>query len=396
MIAAFPSINNSNNNNNNSNNNESGRGGRENEYENQKKCEKTRFENSSRCSTWVDDEIEQMPEELQKLMPRPDCCEKDENKQREASRLIKLLRGVDRIQLNCDQKSQFTLNNMFNIGEERFVTTTALDDDDDDKKRARGNNYDDDDEDSDFGNTDDDDGDDNNDEDPYLRELKAARIREMRSMAMKAEALQKQAEYVSMRERELLNVVKNNKRVLCHFTLDGVDECARIDEVFDELAKAFPKTKFIRIRPELGATSSVLQTCKISHPPAIVFFKNQRLSAWTNGFDQFGGRSGFSEENVTKYIAGIGALPGHPDAPRRNTKNSTTAARGQGADDDDYAEFDSEEDRERSDEDDEEVFGANEPCPDCGRTYPHKHIRALRPGGVDDSEENTNLSDDEI
>jgi hypothetical protein len=60
---------------------------------------------------------------------------------------------------------------------------------------------------------------------------------------------------------------------------------------------------------------------------------------------------------------------------------------------DEYAYFDSDDDGERSDDGDDEIFGANEPCPDCGRTYPHKHIRALRPGGEraaeEESDENT-------
>ena len=168
----------------------------------------------------------------------------------------------------------------------------------------------------------------------------------MRLNAMKAEQMQKQAEYVNARERDLGDILKKNAKVLCHFTLDGVDECARIDEVLDNLAKAFPKTKFVRIRPELGSKSPTLQMCNVSQPPAIVYFKNRRLSSWTNGFDQFGGRNGFSEESVTKFIAGI--VPGHPDAPRRNAEQKR-------AEEDEYAYFDS-DNGEHLDDNDGEVF----------------------------------------
>jgi len=327
---------------------------------------------SGACSTWVDDEIEAMPEELRNVMPRPSCCEKDEAEQREASRLIKMLKSMDRVQLKADAKAQFIVNSGDDA--QQFLQQQGQ------QQQTNADNEEDEDEDSDFGNTDDED----EENDPYLRELKAARIREMRLNAMKAEQLQKQAEYVNARERELGDIVKKNARVLCHFTLYGVDECARIDEVFDNLAKGFPKTKFVRILPELGSKSPTLQMCNISQPPAIVYFKNRRLSSWTNGFDQFGGRNGFSEESVTKFIAGIGALPGHPDAPRRN------AGAKESREEDEYAYFDSDEDGEHSDDNDGEVFG--EPCPDCGRTYPHKHIRALRPGGErveEESDENT-------
>ena len=52
------------------------------------------------------------------------------------------------------------------------------------------------------------------------------------------------------------------------------------------------------------------------------------------------------------------------------------------------------DDGERSDDGDDEIFGANEPCPDCGRTYPHKHIRALRPGGEGAAEEESDENAD--
>ena len=64
---------------------------------------------SGACSTWVDDEIEAMPEELRNVMPRPSCCEKDEAEQREASRLIKMLKSADRV-WRADAKAQFIVN----------------------------------------------------------------------------------------------------------------------------------------------------------------------------------------------------------------------------------------------------------------------------------------------
>ncbi len=365
MIASFP--------------NTTSGGGKEDVGEKKNTKKEPHKPHAGACSTWIDDEIEMMPEELQNVMPRPSCCEKDEAEQREASRLIKILKGVDRVQLKADAKAQFIVgDDAHQQQQQQFLLLQQQ------QQLQQQQTNEDEDEDSDFGNTDDED----EESDPYLRELKAARIREMRLNAMKAEQMQKQAEYVNARERDLGDILKKNAKVLCHFTLDGVDECARIDEVLDNLAKAFPKTKFVRIRPELGSKSPTLQMCNVSQPPAIVYFKNRRLSSWTNGFDQFGGRNGFSEESVTKYIAGIGVLPGHPDAPRRNS-----GAKGS-REEDEYAYFDSDDDGERSDDGDDEIFGANEPCPDCGRTYPHKHIRALRPGGEGAAEEESDENAD--
>jgi hypothetical protein len=40
------------------------------------------------------------------------------------------------------------------------------------------------------------------------------------------------------------------------------------------------------------------------------------------------------------------------------------------------------------------LCGASEPCAQCGRRYPHTHVRALRPGGGRTQDTNDG-SDDE-
>lgn len=93
MIASFP--------------NTTSGGGKEDVGEKKNTKKEPHKPHAGACSTWIDDEIEMMPEELQNVMPRPSCCEKDEAEQREASRLIKILKGVDRVQLKADAKAQF-------------------------------------------------------------------------------------------------------------------------------------------------------------------------------------------------------------------------------------------------------------------------------------------------
>ena len=114
---------------------------------------------SGACSTWVDDEIEAMPEELRNVMPRPSCCEKDEAEQREASRLIKMLKSMDRVQLKADAKAQFIVNSGDDA--QQFLQQQGQ------QQQTNADNEEDEDEDSDFGNTDDED----EENDPYLREL---------------------------------------------------------------------------------------------------------------------------------------------------------------------------------------------------------------------------------
>ena len=47
-----------------------------------------------------------------------------------------------------------------------------------------------------------------------------------------------------------------------------------------------------------------------------------------------------------------------------------------------------------NDSDADELCGAAEPCAQCGRRYPHTHVRALRPGGGRANDTNDG-SDDE-
>ena len=84
--------------------------------------------------------------------------------------------------------------------------------------------------------------------------------------------------------------------------------------------------------------------------------------------DDFGGADDFDEELVTRWLAKHDALPGHPFAD-----GSKPAICG-------WLSSDASSDEENDDGSDEEMFGVNKPCETCGRTYPHKHIRALRPG----------------
>jgi hypothetical protein len=144
--------------------------------------------------------------------------------------------------------------------------------------------------------------------------------------------------------------------------LEGAEQCARIDEVCDDLAPVFAKTKFVRIRPSYD--SALMRQHRISALPAMLIFRRGRLTFTTCALDDFGGAENFEEERVTRWLAKHDALPGHPFAEKTVTNVDSDAS----------------SDEENDDASDEELFGVNKPCETCGRTYPHKHIRALRPG----------------
>ena len=282
------------------------------------------------CRSWVDDEIDAMGEEG-KHLPRPGgCCEEDVAKQKEAARMLGELREVDRSTARMRLAS-----NVIGVADEE--------EEEDDWAKS------------------DDEG-----EDSILREIQAARLRELKGTAAMAAAEARRARYVEIKESALAETLKASSRVVLHVVLEGAAQCSRIDEVCDDLAPAFPKTKFVRIRP--NHDKMLLRTYRIAALPAVLVFRRGRLMFMSCALDDFGGADDFDEELVTRWLAKHDALPGHPfaDGPK-------PAICG-------WLSSDASSDEENDDGSDEEMFGVNKPCETCGRTYPHKHIRALRPG----------------
>tara|TARA_B100001142_G_C14307739_1_gene645465 strand:+ start:87 stop:1010 length:924 start_codon:yes stop_codon:yes gene_type:complete len=280
------------------------------------------------CRTWVDDELDAMGEAGAHI-PRPGgCCEEDVKKQKEAARMLGELREVDR----STARMRIAEGVVGECGEE----------DADDEDWARS------------------DGDDDDDE--ALREIQEARLRELKGAAAIVAAEARRARYVEIKESALGETVRASSRVVAHLVLEGAEQCARIDEVCDDLAPVFAKTKFVRIRP--SHDSALMRQHRISALPAMLIFRRGRLTFTTCALDDFGGAENFEEERVTRWLAKHDALPGHPFA-----ENSVT-----------NVDSDASSDEENDDASDEELFGVNKPCETCGRTYPHKHIRALRPG----------------
>jgi len=280
------------------------------------------------CRTWVDDELDAMGEAGAHI-PRPGgCCEEDVKKQKEAARMLGELREVDRSTARM------------RIAEAVVGERGEEDADEDDWARS--------------------DGDDDDDE--ALREIQEARLRELKGAAAIAAAEARRARYVEIKESALGETVRASSRVVAHLVLEGAEQCARIDEVCDDLAPVFAKTKFVRIRP--SHDSALMRQHRISALPAMLIFRRGRLTFTTCELDDFGGAENFEEERVTRWLAKHDALPGHPFAEKTVTNVDSDAS----------------SDEENDDASDEELFGVNKPCETCGRTYPHKHIRALRPG----------------
>jgi hypothetical protein len=328
-------------------------------------CEPTR---SGKCTTWVDEALDQMGSEYADA-PRPGgCCEKDAQKAREAARILKVVSAADptakaaALRAANDPMSPFTQEQLADALDE--MDEGDLDSDDL------------------FTDSDDDELGDKRMEDPALREIREKRMRELRAQAQRQQELAQKATYGSAKETDIPKIVAEGpSRVVFHFVLEGSDESARVDEVLDQLAPAFSRTRFVRIRP--STPSPMLATLGATALPAMICFRKKRLGKWTQGLDDFGGVEGFDEEYVSRWLAGeADMLPGHPNAPRVAGPDGAPTSNTLYSSDEETlgpSRRKMEDAEEHSDE--EDLCGSCEPCPTCGRRYPHTHVRALRHGG---------------
>ena len=347
-----------------------------------------------KCTSWVDEALDAAGPEYADA-PRPgSCCEKDAKASAEARRIRRIVSAADPVRKATALRMTSDPRNALSggldggaIDEESDDLLTDSDEEADDTEDAR------------FFST----------KDPALLEIQAKRLAEMKLAAEKARAERANAaanaSYVAVDEADIPNHLRDGPtRVVLHFPSEGTDASARVDEVFDRLAPAFPKTRFARVRCPSGTspTVSAVTGGATAYPPAILCFRKRKLGRWTLGYEAFGGIERFDEERVVRWLAAVAdALPGHPDEPpRRGSAGGALGVSGTrgGYDDesdeeeglrrrrDGHEETDEERDEELcgdADEGEEWSYnGVGAPCAQCGRRFPHKHFRALRRGGA--------------
>ena len=168
---------------------------------------------------------------------------------------------------------------------------------------------------------------------------------------------------------------RNAPAYLCHWSLRGCEDGAAMDQVLEDMATALalqscngstgtanssiPPMKLlscvcerrVRLPPALGSSTLA---------PAILAVRGGVIVARAEGYTAFGGGEGggdICEESVEAWLRASHILPKRPE--------DRGSARGGEEDDDD----------EYDDDDDSENECA--PCAQCGRTYPHEHVRAV-------------------
>ena len=348
-----------------------------------------------KCTSWVDEALDAAGPEYADA-PRPgSCCEKDAKASAEARRVRRVVSAADPVRKATALRTSNDPRNAFPGG----INDGAIDEESDDLLTDSDEEADDT-EDARFFST----------KDPALLEIQAKRLAEMKLEAEKARAERANAaanaSYVAVDEADIPEHLRDGPtRVVLHFPSEGSEASARVDEVFDALAPAFPQTRFARVRCPSGTspTISALTGGATAYPPAVLCFSKRKLGRWTLGYEAFGGVERFDEERVVKWLAASAkALPGHPEAPRPETRVGGRASLGVSGTRGGYEDRESDEEegyarrRDLEDDTDEDVgdgelTGAGEewshnglgaPCAQCGRSFPHRHYRALRRGGA--------------
>eukprot|EP00239_Pterosperma_sp_CCMP1384_P001013 CAMPEP_0197852800 /NCGR_PEP_ID=MMETSP1438-20131217/21426_1 /TAXON_ID=1461541 /ORGANISM="Pterosperma sp., Strain CCMP1384" /LENGTH=141 /DNA_ID=CAMNT_0043466987 /DNA_START=45 /DNA_END=470 /DNA_ORIENTATION=+ len=141
--------------------------------------------------------------------------------------------------------------------------------------------------------------------------------------------------------------------------MEGAEVSAQVDELLESLAHQYSGTRFVRVRPQ----SSLCMSLQIYLLPALACFREGSLVGTSAGLGSCGGAEDFREELATKWLAKCGMLEGwvNPNA----------------------------------DESEEEEDGECEACVECGRTYYHEHIRAVKPSGLSLKDSDDDDDDDE-
>lgn len=342
-----------------------------------------------KCTSWVDEALDAAGPEYADA-PRPgSCCEKDAKDRAEAARIRRIVSAADPVRKATAQRTSNDPRNAVGGG---FVAAT-IDEDSDDLLTESDEEDDDDTKNARFFST----------KDPALLLIQAKRLAEMKLAAAKARNeranTSANASYVAVEETDIPKTLRDGpNRVVLHFPAEGSEQSARVDEILDLLAPAFPKTRFARVRCPTGTSPTITAMTggATSRPPAVACFRKQKLGRWTIGYEAFGGAEGFDETRLIKWFAAVcDMLPGHPDAPIKcgSVRASVGVGGTAGGYDDDSDEEGlrarravGDEDSANSDDDanaDGEwtYNGIGGPCVQCGRRFPHKHFRALRQGG---------------
>mmetsp|Transcript_2826 Transcript_2826/g.7930 ORF Transcript_2826/g.7930 Transcript_2826/m.7930 type:complete len:300 (-) Transcript_2826:285-1184(-) len=204
---------------------------------------------------------------------------------------------------------------------------------------------------------------DGEDEDPALQQLREARLREMQSTAQQRAALHTSGfgRLLTLSERSASDrVASESGHVVVHLPVSGLQLCQELNEHLEFLAAQHTGTLFIHINSTVKP-GAVLDWGVTTAPALLCFYDGATIGKAAVLQFCFEGDE-LHEEEVTSWLAKLQALRG----PRQELHQLEAQC--------------------SSDSDCDDDGGQHPPCPDCGRTYPHEHVRAVYAAERSDSE----------
>mmetsp|Transcript_32341 Transcript_32341/g.81595 ORF Transcript_32341/g.81595 Transcript_32341/m.81595 type:complete len:302 (-) Transcript_32341:477-1382(-) len=190
--------------------------------------------------------------------------------------------------------------------------------------------------------------------DPELARLRAERIKAMQASAARKTALlgSGRGQLVDVEEGKLQATLdRQGGFAAVHLCFAGVQVCDAMDEALEALAGAHLGTAFLRV-PIKGRSSRVAGAWGVRSLPALVCLRDG-LIVGKAAVPDFGSTEEIHEEKVAEWLSRLRVLRDAGGAAQRSLA------------------------AEESDGEEEEGGGEGAPCAECGRCYPHEHIRAV-------------------
>ncbi len=282
-------------------------------------------------------------------VPLAACCERDLQQQRKGAQMRAALREVDRAMQRQDLRAEAVLS-----APSRGPRVGSVNGTDSDESSIEGDEEE--------------EGDDG-----FLQALRERRMGEIKA-AVQATPQRRVGlraagggetwrGYADLEEGSVLKSAKRPGALVVHLAVPGHPACDEADELLAELAEANPGTRFARVALEGSRGSGLAYELCVPGLPAVVSFKRGGVVG-SASFDMLGKDGEVHEELLHRHLRQVGII----------------RHRAMG--------LESSDDEEVGDE---ELVA---PCPQCGRTYPHVHVRAARAGGVRDWSDGDSGEDD--
>lgn len=169
-----------------------------------------------------------------------------------------------------------------------------------------------------------------------------------------------------------------SNHVVCHFCIQGDASADRVDQFLELLASKYLGTRFLRC--SLASTSSLYKKYGLNTLAGIVcFFKGVVTGVLSFHGEGAQGDDGIDEDFIELWLNTRQFLMTIDDETHTSTASTGYISN---------RKYIQQQHDDHSDDDEE--WGNDEwsmPCQECGRRYPHQHIRSMYKGNLNESDD---------